>query len=176
MTKSSEEKFSPETIQKIRKFLPPVILFLGICIVLVGIQSLIKAKESVNWPTAEGVVVSSDIYDSKDENDSASKSVYHAKVIYEFSVNGTLYSSDVVAFGDYGSADESHASDIVGRYSTGENVTVYYQHNDPDECLLEPGLAVQSFFIFGFGLVFFIAGIYLVFFFPKANTNKNDES
>lgn len=176
MSKSSEDKFSPETIKKIKKFLPPIILFLGVCIVLVGIQTLIKAQESVSWPTVEGVVVSSSVYDSKDRNDSSSKSVYHAAVNYEFIVNETLYRSNVVAFGDYGSADASHANDIVWRYQTGENVTVYYQHNDPEECLLEPGLTAQSFFILIFGLVFFVAGTYFTFLFSKKNANKNEVS
>ncbi|MGL1957151.1 MAG: DUF3592 domain-containing protein [Colwellia sp.] len=167
MNESLEDKFSPETIRKIKKYLPPIILFLGIGIALVGIQSLIKAKESVNWPTAEGVVVSSSVYDSKDRNDNSSKSVYHAVVIYEFTVHNLQYSSNVVAFGDYGSADSSYANDIVERYPTGENVTVYYQDNDPEECLLEPGLTAQSFFILGFGLVFLIVGFYFTFFFSK---------
>lgn len=158
----------------ISKLLPVFATVAGLCIAVWGFSSLLKAKESVNWPTTQGIVISSTVYDSKSHEESSDKSAYHAKVFYEFNVNDTQYSSSRISFGDYGSGDPSHANDIVGRYPAGMNVMVYYRANKPNECLLEPGIKTQSFFMLGFGLVFFIAGIFLIIFLPERIEKQSD--
>ncbi len=174
MTELSENELSPQMNKLRRNLLPLIAIFVGVCIVFWGFLSLMKAKESLNWPTTAGIVVSSSVYDSTAHEVGVNKSVFHAEVIYEFNVNDTQYSSKRISFGDYGAGDPSHAGDIVSRYPKGMNVMVYYQPDKPIECLLEPGIKAQSFYMSGFGLVFFIVGILLIIFLPKPNEKQDD--
>jgi type IV secretory pathway TrbD component len=45
---------------------------------------------------------------------------------------------------------------------------VYYMPANPEECLLEPGIKAQSWFLPGFGLVFFVVGSLMAVFIPRA--------
>lgn len=166
MIESAENMPSAQTNKLSSQLLPILLAVAGACIVVWGSLSIVKAKESVNWPTAEGIVVNSSVEDSKHSNETTKKSVYHANVVYEFIVNGTEYSSNRVAFGDYGSGKISHADEIVSRYPVGMDVLVYYRSDKPKVCLLEPGLKLQSFYVLGFGLVFLITGVLFFFFLP----------
>ena len=103
---------------------------------------------------------------SRDKNRRA-ESTYYARLVYEFSVDGTTFTGDRVAYGDLVSNDPSHAQGVVSRYPQGKPVTVYYMPGNPEECLLEPGLQGQAWLLPGLGLVFFVAGIWLAIILPK---------
>ena len=126
-----------------------------------------STKASVEWPTAQGNVVESSVERrfSRDK-DRRAESTYYARLFYEFSVDGTTFTGDRVAYGDHGSKDPSHARGVVSRYPQGKTVTVYYMPGNPEECLLEPGLQGQAWFLPGLGLVFFVAGIGLAIILP----------
>lgn len=87
--------------------------------------------------------------------------LYVAEVLYEYSVHGERYSSDLVSFGEFGSHNTKNAQRIVDEYPAGKSVVVYYDPDNPDVAVLRPGgilsvgaalvLLVGSLF-FGFGL------------------------
>lgn len=99
---------------------------------------------------------------------------YHAEVLYTFAAEGQPHSGNRVAFGDYGSSNPSHAQDIVNRYPTGAVVPVRYLPTEPDVCVLEPGVQGQTWFMPGFGLVFFLTGMLLAVFLPRALKKQED--
>jgi hypothetical protein len=148
------------------RIFPLIFVVIGATIAFFGIRGLILAKASVEWPTAQGSVVESwvDRQFSRDKN----RSTYHyyARLFYEFSVDGTTFTGDRVAYGDHGSNDPSHARGVVSRYPQGKTVTVYYMPGNPEECVLEPGLQGQAWFLPGLGLVFFVVGIGLAIIAP----------
>ena len=149
------------------RIFPLILVLAGATIAFFGIRGLILSKASVEWPTAQGNVVESSVERrfSRD-NDRQAKSTYHARLFYEFSVDGTTFTGDRVAYGDHGSNDPSHARGVVSRYPQGKTVTVYYIPGNPEECVLEPGLQGQAWFLPGLGLVFFVAGIGLAIILP----------
>jgi hypothetical protein len=119
----------------------------------------------VDWPTAPGQVAASSVeYHHGDEGGGT----YHAEVLYDFSVNDTAFSGNRVAYGDYGSGNPSHARSVVNHYPKGKDVVVHYMPGNPEECLLEPGVKGQSWFLPGFGLVFFTVGNLMAVYLPKA--------
>lgn len=122
----------------------------GIGITYWGSQILGNANKSVEWPTAMGRVIFSDVREDSDE-DGAS---YHADVSYEYVVNDREYLSDQVSFGQYGSSNYSHAAEIVRRYPVGERVTVYYNPEQPETAVLEPGVTWSSYMVLVMGLCF----------------------
>ena len=89
-------------------------------------------------------------------------------MLYEYNVSGQTQSSNDIAFGDYGSSDPSHARSIVNKYPAGSDVTVHFSPSDPSKAVLETGISGQSFFLPGFGAVFFSAGLARFLFMPRA--------
>ncbi len=152
-----------------RVFPLPFIL-IGILILYYGWRGLSQARESTGWPSAEGTIQSSAV----EVRTSRKSKTYHAAVWYQFDVDGQTHSGNSVSFGDYGSSSSSHAQNIVNRYPQGKAVRVYYLRSDPDTCVLEPGLRLQTWFLPVFGLIFFTAGIFMAIFLPRSM--RRDES
>jgi hypothetical protein len=95
----------------------------------------------------------------------------HAVVLYEFNVNNTAFIGLWIAFGDTNGdtiSNPRRAQEIVNRYPQDMNVTVYYMHNNPKECLLEVGVKGSMLVSPGFGLLFFTVGILSAVFLPRA--------
>jgi hypothetical protein len=136
----------------------------GALALFVGARNCVRAYESINWPTTRGIVQTSSV-----EYRSGTKGggTYHAHVLYNYNLNGTAFSRDRVAYGDYGSSNPSHAQEIVNRYPVGKNVTIYYMPSRPEECLLEPGIKLQAWAIPVFGMLFLSIGIAMLVFIPK---------
>ena len=152
------------------RIFPLIFIVAGATTAYFGVRGLIRARASVDWPTAEGKVVESSLetHRSEDSDSDSTSTTYHAEILYEFSVEGTTFNGNRVAYGDYGSSNPSHARRVVNRYPEGEDVTVYYQPGNPEEALLEPGLKAQSWFLPAFGLVFLTVGCLMAVFLPKA--------
>jgi hypothetical protein len=147
------------------RIFPLIFVAVGASVAFFGIRALVRAKASVAWPTTQGKVVSSSVeYHRSDKGGGT----YHAEVMYDFSVNDTSFTGNRIAYGDYGSSNPSHARQVVNRYLKGQSVTVHYMPSNPEECLLEPGVKGQSFFLPGFGLIFFTAGSVMAVFLPRA--------
>jgi hypothetical protein len=96
--------------------------------------------------------------------------------LYEFSVEGITFNGNRVAYGDYGSNSPSHARRIANRYPKGKSVTVYYMPENPEECLLEPGLKAQVWILPGVGLIFFAAGCLWAYFSRPRTTSSNQDT
>ena len=107
---------------------------LGACL-----RALARNRSSFKWPTTKGKIISSMV-----------KSVGHGEdvrqrteIIYEYTLGGkTLQSGRVSYADDYSDAQLTDAklTETVRRYPVGEEVTVYFDPNDPKESVLEPKL------------------------------------
>ncbi|MFC1452145.1 DUF3592 domain-containing protein [Verrucomicrobiota bacterium] len=150
------------------RIFPLIFVVVGASVAFLGIRGLIRAKASVDWPSTQGNIVESSVERHRSSGSKGSSTTYHAEILYEFTVAGTTFNGDRVAYGDYGSSSSSHARRIVNRYPKGKSVTVHYMPGNPEQCLLEPGLKGQSWFLPGFGLIFFTVGSLMAVFLPKA--------
>ena len=153
MTNSSRQA-SP----KMLLFISCVFVVVGGGIFLFGVRSLLRAKESVNWPSTFGEIVQSSVESSRSSG-SNSSTTYKAEVLYEYMVKAVTYNGNRVAFGDYGSSNPSHARKIVNRYPKDTKVLVYYMPENPEEAVLEAGIKKQAFFLPAFGLFFMLGGV-----------------
>lgn len=149
------------------RIFPLIFILVGASVGFFGFRGLIRAKASVNWPMVEGKIVESTVDRSTSNSNGSSSTTYQAAVLYDYSVDGTLFSSDCVAYGDYGTSSPSHARDIVNRYPKDKVVTVRYMPGNPEESLLEPGIQGQSWFLPAFGLIFFTVGIVMAIILPN---------
>ena len=122
-----------------------------------GFRDLHQAKESATWPTAQGEVRGSSL---ETRGSLIRGNSYRAKVMYNFTVNEKRFSGNLVTFSDHRSGNPSHARDIVKMYPKGEAVTVYYNPQNPQVCVLEPGVKGQVGIGIIFGPVLMMLGIY----------------
>jgi hypothetical protein len=149
------------------RMFPFIFVVVGASVSFFGVRGLVRAKASLDWPSIQGKVVESSVERQRSSGSNGGSTTYQAEILYEFIVDGTTFNGDRVAYGDYGSSNPSHARRIVNRYPKGKSVIVYYMPSNPEESLLEPGVKGQSFFLLGFGLIFFTAGSLMVVFLPR---------
>jgi len=120
----------------IRKIL---ILYFLVFVFLLGslfwAKALFDANVAKNWPSVDGIVISSLVGERIDlEGDVA----YTAVVTYQYSVNGSSYVSQRIALGSE-TYDSSRSAKVkADQYPEGMIVKVYYDPDFPDKALLEP--------------------------------------
>jgi len=156
------------------RIFPLIFLITGAVIAFFGIRGLIRANASVGWPSTEGRIVESSVGSSTSSGSSGSGISYHAEILYEFTVDGTTFQGNRVAYGDHGTSDISHARSIVNDYPVGKELTVHYMPENPEECVLEPGVQPQAWLFPAFGLIFLIAGSLAWMFMPRMLRNVDE--
>ena len=107
-----------------------------------GHLKLQESRASVDWPTANGRIITSRV----ESHESEDGTTYSADIVYVYNVEGTEHSSDVVVIGGH----EYSAHNVVQRYPVDKNVTVSYAPDDVTNAVLEPG--VESYFFQKWGI------------------------
>ena len=143
-------------------------LLLGLLCVAVGYfvafhlgrPILEEAQASADWPTTEGVILSSRVVRSYKGGEWA----YAPEVRYAYEVEGHRYEGRAVRLGLEGMrfGTRGLAARVVNRYRPGERVTVYYDPQDPATAVLEPGASWESSLVYGIGLLFLGVGVLIV--------------
>jgi hypothetical protein len=136
---------------------------MGAIMLIIGVRDLIRAHESVLWPTVEGHVIRSEIT----SDNSGDSTTYHAEVSYNYQLSGVTHSSNRIGFGDYGSSDPSHAETILSRYPKGISIQVHYNPHSPELSVLETGVHGAVYFLAPGGLLFFVVGCFFLWGMPK---------
>jgi hypothetical protein len=99
------------------------------------------AKETLRWPTTEGVIDYSQVGSAQErDSDGYMRTMYFAQLKYSYKVNGSQYSSDKYEISKYRSTSRDSFVEIVKQYPAGSNVTVYYNPKDFNEAILKPGV------------------------------------
>jgi Protein of unknown function (DUF3592) len=158
-------QLSPAVRFVFMRIFPWPFILAGGAVLFFGGRGMIRAHESLSWPTVLGVIRHSSV-EVQSSSGSHGGTTYHADILYEYNVAGVPHSGNRVAYGDYGSSSPSHAQAIVNRYVVNRQVTVHYMPSDPDESLLEPGIQLQAVVIPAFGLIFFVSGVVMLVFLP----------
>jgi len=142
------------------RIFPWSFILMGAIPLCFGIRGVVLARASTDWPHTVGRVVSSTLeYD--DEH------AAYPRILYEFDLNGTRFQGDRVHYGGYRSRDDPYALRLVKQYPEGREVTVYYLPDNPENCLLEPGMRWHVWLLPGVGAVFLIIGCLLLAIVPK---------
>lgn len=139
-----------------------VIIFLtifGLVITLAGILRFKRARESVYWPVAEGVIIKSCVGTRMHKGE-----VHHyADVKYSFKVNGEEYTSGEITYKHVNrSIDET-----LAKFPVGLKVKVYYNPDDPSIALLEPGASWETYQAFAIGILILIVDIGVIVYYKR---------
>ena len=167
MSRSKRERVTVESMPPGMRFFwgivfPQIFILAGAWVSYLGVQNLMRARESVDWPKAPGRILSSRV--STDVGDGDTSTTYSTRIEYEFFVHGQKFAGTRVAYGtvvggSYGS--RGSAEKIVERYPKDKHVDVFYLRSEPEVCVLEPGLKKQAWFIPVLGLFFMGVGMVL---------------
>jgi hypothetical protein len=133
----------------------------GAIVLMWGISSSQSAFKSQGWPSVSGWVTDARISSS---TSSKGSTTFSAKITYTYTLNGQVYKSSRVSFGDVSTSNSGDAQRIVSRYSTGTTVSVYYNPVDPSQTVLETGFSVGLLLPLGIGTLFtLVGGLLLIF-------------
>ena len=90
-----------------------IFVVVGLVIMGFGINSLSRASDSESWPSAEGVVISSEVVEGHRSRDSGT--TYSAEILYDYVVNGETPSGNSIKFGEMPSGNSSPAPQQCSR-------------------------------------------------------------
>jgi hypothetical protein len=101
-----------------------------------------KALNSNEWPRVQGEVTKSEIIERRRTTKTGDRiTVYSAKIHFQYTVDGKQYTANQTKWADHHSSKKIEQT-LNARYSTGSNVTVYFNPNNPGNAVLQKGLGM----------------------------------
>ncbi len=130
-----------------------VFFLVGATIAGFGMRTVLQARESGSWPSVPGIIRSSTV---ASQRGSKGGTTYKPEVTYSYTVDGTEYRGDLIAYGLKGSSSSSRsfAQYYDAKYPEGATVPVAYDPAHPQTSVLEPGVSKRAFILVVFGAVF----------------------
>jgi hypothetical protein len=128
----------------------PLVLIGGVCL-WIGLRNRQRARTSAEWPSTQGNLLSFEITKSTVKH----QTHYYPHLEYEYTVNGTRYTSKRISFGylAYDSEDKVK-SDIEQRV---QNPTkVFYDPKNPKDAVLIHDKARDSAVLIGIGVMLIV--------------------
>lgn len=124
-------------------------------------RDLLRGRSSASWPTTQGEVVFAQIESHMStDSDGDSSMTYGAKIVYNYQVGGQQFTGDRHRFSQASTSSARRAQETVNRYPVGSMVTVYYDPNNPQLSVLEPGTGAGGIIVPVITLAMLIFGLY----------------
>lgn len=134
-----------------------IFFLVGVTVAGFGVRTVLQARESAAWPSAQGIIRTSTV---TSQRGSKGGRTYKPEVTYTYTVDGTEYCGDLIAYGLKGSsASRSFAQYYDNKYPEGSTVPVAYDPARPQTSVLEPGVSKRAFILVAFGAVFALNGL-----------------
>ena len=133
-----------------------IFLLVGAGLVWWGSTILQNARASADWPSVEGRITSSLVDHSTDAEGADS---YSPEVTFVYVEDGRSYESHTIKFGENSYSSERKAQEILSRYPMGQTVTVFYDPENPEKAVLEPGVSSGSYIVLGVGALFVVIAL-----------------
>jgi hypothetical protein len=109
---------------------------------IIWVTSVVAQVRAQSYPTAAGIILSSQVRESNDSEGSS----YSAKIHYAYDVDGRRYECDRYRYGMMWSG-RRRAEAVVASCPVGRTVSVRYNPADPSDAVLRPGLDAGDFFL-----------------------------
>lgn len=156
-----------------------ILLFIALMAAMAALDGWSRyksGKASQNWPTTEGVILTSEVKTDLGKSDDVEPK-YKAAVTYRYAVGGYEYTGERVSFSGQTFLEKGKADSLVKRYNKGKRVKVYYDPKKPHVSVLEPGTASGPPFIsiiLVFIVLFFLFKIFRGYLRKKKSAQQND--
>jgi len=163
--KKNKDKAKQEQTTKIISFLVCLFFFVfGGTGFISGLKIFILSEQSKSWPTAKGVVVSSEVDRTYLAGAARFPPAYSAKIRFEYAVDGRkYYTSNISSFSVTYNAGYGKA---LQKYPVGKGVDVYYKPDNPKISILEPGAQLANYIILLISGTAGIIGLWGVIYIP----------
>lgn len=126
----------------------------------VGLSSKSKAQRAKSWPTADGIVLESQVKQEIRHTSQGDRFYYEPHVLYEYEVQGKRIQGKRIHLNYAQGVSEKAAKKMVAQYPVGSRVPIYYNPSHPEEAVLahvEVSLKLSlGIFIFVMALLSFI--------------------
>ena len=140
------------------------LVFLGLSVAAIGgvftwllWDSYERASAMQDWPQVDGLVLSSEVEESK--HDEFSPMEYSLKILYGYEWQGEAKTGDQYsARGSLRSKDPSRAADLVKKFPVGKVISVYVSPDDSNNTVLKPDSKAAGYSIW-FPLLFVVGGM-----------------
>ena len=123
-----------------------VFILLGLGMLAYGIYSFLRGREALSWPSVKGKLIYCELTSDSDDG----STTWKVEVRYTYRAAGKEHEGTRIAFGYSGSNAKSYHRNVYTRLKSVSEPTVYYQPQDPADCVLEPGFnrATLGWFVF----------------------------
>ena len=143
---NSKELAKARAQRKALLFIWAMIALAGLAITLWGEYQKEEARESANWPSVTGQIITSFVESSTDQDGDR---YYSAEIEYKYSVDGNEYTGNTVRIGGH----PYSAHDVVRRYPLYKEVSVAHNPVKPSRSVLEPGIISNEKAILGISMI-----------------------
>ncbi|MFQ5629678.1 MAG: DUF3592 domain-containing protein [bacterium] len=148
-----------------------LLILLGSVLVVAQLMRLEKAYLQKNWPQATGVIIGSEVTQTRDA---------WPMVTYEYSIGKKKYSgSSNLKFPGFGGRINrlDAATKAIAKYPPGKKISVYYHPENPEITLLRPGPTWDIFGQFALGITLLVIGFFFLpqYFSKKSRATRNPE-
>ncbi len=111
-------------------------------VVFAWIEDISEAKQSVNWPTVQGIVTESKPLQNcgKGKN----RDLFYPAIKYSYFVDGQSYDGYQIAIGPTDCGTQDTIKKIIAPYPLGKTVTIWYKPQNPQESILQAGKVTDS--------------------------------
>jgi hypothetical protein len=122
-----------------------------------------KAKASETWPTASGKMLGCQVVEEeRTTGEGGTTTWYNPVVNYAYSVAGRDLQGSRLRFGNIRSTSRKKAEACLAPYPSGGTISVRYNPEKPEECVLESHKPAPIYLIMALGGILILAlGVYL---------------
>lgn len=131
----------------------------GLALAIWAFMLWAEALSTLTWPSVTGEVIATEVVKREitQRQSSAKSIVFAAKIEYRYEVDGIPYRNNKPRLGGWGGHRfEERAERDLKPYHVGDEVTVYYRRDDPQQSYLETGSFGPAVLatVFAFGCLF----------------------
>ncbi|WP_158407340.1 DUF3592 domain-containing protein [Megalodesulfovibrio gigas] len=102
-------------------------------------QTRQRAAESLTWPSVQGVILESEVAETRIPSGKTSVQGWEALVQYEYVVDGVTYPGERIHYGYAPTRTRQDADTLAATYPAGQPAAVHYDPALPARSVLEPG-------------------------------------
>ena len=135
-------------------FILTILTGVGIACIYMGYYNITNSKASESWPSTKGVIIKSVVV--KTESAEHNGRTYSAKIEYKYIVEYKEYISDKVSF-----LNTDRPTTKVKKYPVGKEVDVFYNPENLEISVLEPGYSPLLYLWFAGAIIPFFFAFYL---------------
>nr|WP_159063639.1 DUF3592 domain-containing protein [Thaumasiovibrio occultus] len=140
-----------------RFFFHLIFSIVGVVALSAGINQLLHAHASKQWTSTSAVVTHSYVDQYRDSEGA----VYYTPFIrYDYKVGDRIKVGSQIKIGSVDTNMVSLVEEAIRPYPVGRAMTVFYNPDNTDEVVIEPGIYAGAWFMPGLGLPFLLIGIF----------------